>query len=159
MPNNTLGNHAATMGGRLPLTLKIVENRSRSINKAAMAKPAARCMPLPPLIRREASMAPINVNIITVTGVASRRYSSTSRSLMPSDPLNFSISTMCLSSLVVRRLFTYSSRFKSSGVKLKSILRTVSCFTSSPRSLIFLSITPVSFHFFFFFFQPIVLAL
>lgn len=70
--NIILGIHAAINGGKFPLVENMVENRSVMMNKAAVTNPTAKWTPLPPLTFLPATMAPIKVNKITVTQVASR---------------------------------------------------------------------------------------
>jgi hypothetical protein len=67
-----LGIQAAINGGKLPFVAKMVEKRSVMINNAAIIKPTARCIPLPPRTFRPPTMAPIIVSSKTVTQVASR---------------------------------------------------------------------------------------
>src|SRR6188508_1649674 len=86
-----LGTHAASNGGKSPLTENVDENLSARINIAAIIRPIAMCKPLPPLVLRLAIIAPIIERRNTETGVALRRYLSTFNVLRPSVPRSSSM--------------------------------------------------------------------
>jgi len=52
------GSHAASSGGILPFVEKVTANLSITTKIAARTMPTARCTPLPPLIFRDAMIAP-----------------------------------------------------------------------------------------------------
>src|SRR5450631_1270737 len=67
-----LGIQAASIGEKLPLVAKVIENLSMITKRAAITSPIARSRPLPPRTLRVEITAPIIVKMTTENGVASR---------------------------------------------------------------------------------------